>query len=80
MGRQTNDYAMVRVSVLKLRPTITPITGPMMAPAAKSENQWMVMDTPKPTYSAYTIAAVLSHRHFGRSVTIVKAMAKAMVV
>lgn len=33
----------------KLLPTTIPITVPMIAPAQKFENQWMVMDTPKPT-------------------------------
>jgi hypothetical protein len=35
--------------VLKLRPTVMPITLPMMAPAANSENQWMVTETASPT-------------------------------
>lgn len=30
----------------KLFPTTTPTTVPMSAPATKSENQWMVMETP----------------------------------
>jgi hypothetical protein len=30
-------------------PTTAPMTEPMIAPAAKSENQWMVMETPRPT-------------------------------
>ena len=33
----------------KLFPTTAPTTVPMIAPAAKSENQWMVMETPMPT-------------------------------
>ena len=33
----------------KLVPTTTPITVPTSAPATKSENQWMVMETPRPT-------------------------------
>jgi hypothetical protein len=36
----------------KLLPTITPMTVPKIAPATKSENQWMVIETPKPTYKA----------------------------
>ena len=32
----------------KLLPTTTPTTDPISAPATKSENQWMVMETPKP--------------------------------
>ena len=31
-----------------LVPTTRPMTVPMSAPATKSENQWMVMDTPRP--------------------------------
>jgi hypothetical protein len=30
-------------------PITAPMTEPMIAPAAKSENQWMVMETPMPT-------------------------------
>ena len=34
--------------VLKLLPTVIPITLPMMAPAANSENQWIVTETANP--------------------------------
>jgi hypothetical protein len=33
----------------RLLPTSVPTTVPKMAPATKSENQWIVMDTPIPT-------------------------------
>jgi hypothetical protein len=33
----------------KLFPTTTPTTVPMIAPATKSESQWMVIETPMPT-------------------------------
>jgi len=32
----------------KLFPTTIPTTEPIIAPATKSEYQWMVMETPKP--------------------------------
>jgi hypothetical protein len=38
-----------RGSVLKLLPTVIPITPPMMAPAANSENQWIVTEIANPT-------------------------------
>lgn len=34
--------------ILKLLPITVPIMLPMMAPATKSENQWMVTETPRP--------------------------------
>jgi hypothetical protein len=34
--------------VLKLLPTVLPITLPIMAPAANSENQWIVTETASP--------------------------------
>lgn len=33
----------------KLRPTVVPTTMPKMIPDAKSENQWTVMETLRPT-------------------------------
>jgi len=36
-------------SVLKLLPTVVPITLPIMDPAANSENQWIVTETANPT-------------------------------
>ena len=33
----------------KFFPTTVPMTEPTIAPATKSENQWMVMETPMPT-------------------------------
>ena len=35
--------------LLKLLPTVIPITLPIMAPAANSENQWIVTETANPT-------------------------------
>jgi hypothetical protein len=33
---------------LKMFPTVTPIAAPKIAPATKSENQWIVIETPTP--------------------------------
>lgn len=33
---------------LKTFPTVNPITVPIIAPATKSENQWIVIETPRP--------------------------------
>ena len=33
---------------LKTFPTVIPIAVPMIAPATKSENQWIVIETPTP--------------------------------
>ena len=45
VGRFCKRYFWCRE---KLVPTTMPTTVPMSAPAIKSENQWMVMDTPTP--------------------------------
>ena len=57
-----------------------PVIVPMIAPAAKSENQCIVMETPTPIYNAYRIAVRPSHLCRGNREKTVRAIAKAVVV
>ena len=65
---------------LKASPTVIPIIVPMITPATKSENQWIVIETPTPTYSAYSSAAPRATLLPEYSVHIAAAIANATVV
>jgi hypothetical protein len=45
---QRHLFVLLKRRSLKKFPTVIPIVAPMIAPATKSENQWIVIETPTP--------------------------------